>query len=258
MVRPKKLLTGIEDEVFNLANRPPFVDYDLLRSQQRRGRCRLEGAPAGLWMLHKWNKHSEVALHRDPAAISFFMKELPRHPDWHVKGYIDPMGWCHFRKCGSDAFLPRVEQGDGNTERIHIMFHSQPIKFVYSDVPAREDIYLFLKLNLTGLLTMGMSKAGLLLRDASTSEAARLLLDWEARHPYNISRLVKRRWNVRKKSDDSAADLFRRYTYAALRGINLKWPDKQSARRADWQTVLQSVGLNFQVHETESTPNNTR
>jgi len=251
--RPKKIPTGLEARVLQLVNAPPVVDADQMSSDRKLTWSRLDSVPPYTWMRRflgsPINKIDKVTFEE----LQLWSMIVPRHSKWDFRGFVSSNVMAiHFQKCHPGQLLPCVEDIGANTERFEAAFHSQPIKSVYSDIPLREDIYLFLKRNLKLFVGVGKTKSCLLLRDSSTETVRHRLMKWEEAHPYHISRLVKR------DSNGSAMKLFRRYTYAALRGIGMKWPDKPFSRRARWPEVLRSIGLNVQEFDTTATSRNSQ
>lgn len=248
----------MEAQVKRLADLPPRVDAKTLRRQLRLTWSRIENVPIESWM--RWWLVCNVS---DFDAVTVEQMEswaerLPRLPDWNFRGFLSLGDGCiKFRKCMPDQFLPRVSDQRDDVDLFTVAFHSQPIRSVYSDIPKREDVYLFLKLNLAAFFAVGKSQVGIFIRDHKTSAVRNRLLEWEAKHPYHISRLVTRRLKSRGSSRESPGELFQRYTHTALRGIGLHWPDKLFARRAGWPQFLLEVGLNVQVVDTQATKSNS-
>lgn len=197
------------------------------------------------WKLRPFSGECDTA----PAGqMEDWWEQLPRLPNWDFRGVVSRNGdGVIFRKCMPDQFIPRKSNKRDHEEPFTIAFHSQPTKSVYSEIPCREDIYLFLKLDLKAFFAVGKSRAGLFIQDRNTVAARRRLLEWEAKHPYQISRLVTRRLRSAGSVLESPEELFRRYTHTALWGIGLRWPDKPFARRAVWPESLRKIGLNVQV-----------
>lgn len=248
-------------------NCPPLVDASQMRSHQRVIWRRLDRVPPGTWM--RWPLRSRLEWqsgersHRVEGVCEVPVEELkswsgvlPRQPACHFQGFISSDGvWINFQKCLPGQCIPRVNGQRGNTSRFEVGFHSQPIHSSYSDIPLLEDVYLFIKLRLKRFFSVGKSKVCLLMQDDESSDVCDRLLKWEAEHPYHISRLIKRRMIAGTDPQESADELFQRYTYAALRGIGLKkkWPDKLYKRRDAWPDLLRSIGLSVQVLETAAT-----
>jgi len=188
-----------------------------------------------------------TGLHRGARVLECLQK-LPAAPEQHIRGFLASR-YAHFRIGGEDEYLPlRPRQWQRNPYRVYakdapkeVVFHSQPTGCIYSEIPAREDIYWFLKWPHRVLVTVGRKRIGVLRKDERTNRCAERLSDWERDSRARMRRIIKRH------PDKSPRHHFRHYAFAALRALDLEWPGKLSKRRKFWPLVLEEFGLDVTV-----------
>jgi hypothetical protein len=160
---------------------------------------------------------------------------LPTDPNHHVRGYFEN-GWLNYRVGCEDDYLPFSPCPPGRTKKLHF-FHSQPTRSVHSEIPAREDVFRFLKFESELLLVLGRRNIGVLRRCDRTLKFSAAIRVWEAGHPHEIARILAR------SPEQSPQETFRRYAKVALKAIGLRWPDKNYKRRSDWPNRLEEIGI---------------
>lgn len=240
MARPKKKLAGAELRAWNLAHHPPVIKRSHRVSQARKSKADLSQHEPNHWI--EWRiKGFDWADERFDESVPVLKKFT--HSSWHLRGYLDGRRAFFRVDKDGDQYLPCRGhlKGTSQGEFMRCEFHSQPIHSVYSDIPAREDVYRFIKHDTEVFISIGKTRIGFFQKDKNTELTQQKLEEWEANHSYLISRLRKR------QPDDSAQKTFRRYSYAALRGIGLKWPDKQFKRRQTWPELFEDLGILLKV-----------
>ena len=233
MPRQKRVFSGDALRTYQLAERWPIYDE----------RC-------GGWQSKKIPRHYLLRriLHasswpHDPPPIES-LSVLPTDRELHVRGYLESR-LVRYRIAEEDSYLPLrdprgIAPGGWPYDRPkNTIFHSQPMKCIYSEIPAREDIYWFIKFFHKTLVTVGKKRIGIFTKNRDQSDPLReSLLCWEQQNRYRIFRIRKRH------PTESPEQHFRRYAAAALRALGLQWPRKRSKRRKLWpQVFAQQLGL---------------
>lgn len=236
MARPRKQLVGTELIAWGLAHHPPVIHKRHRTDQAKKSKRDLSKNEPNHWI--------ERRLGGDEWNIESYDESVPvlkkfTHLSWHLRGNLDGRRVFFRVDKDGDHYLPCRGhlKGTSQGEFMRCEFHSQPTRSVYSDIPAREDLYRFIKHDTELYISIGKTRIGFFRKDKDTELTRQRLEDWEASHSHLISRLRKRHPN------DSAQKTFRRYSYAALRGIGLKWPDKQFKRRQTWPELFKDLGV---------------
>lgn len=240
MARPKKQLTGAELRAWNLAHYPPVIHKRHRIDQAKKSKRDLSKNEPNHWI--EWRiRGEEWDGERYEESVPVLKKFT--HSAWHVRGYLDGRKAFFRVDKDGDQYLPCRGhlKGTSQGEFMRCEFHSQPTRYLSSDIPAREDVYRFIKHDTEVFISIGKTRIGIFQKDKNTELARQRLEDWEASHSYRISRLRK------SQPNDSAQETFRRYSYSALRGLGLKWPDKQSKRRQNWPELFEDLGILLKV-----------
>ena len=228
MPRRKREFTGDALRTYQLADRWPIYDE----------RC-------GGWQRRKIARHYLASsLPQSPPPPIEILQVLPTDRELHVRGFLESR-LVNYRIAEEDSYLPLRDPrgfapGGWPYDRPkNTIFHSQPTKCIYSEIPAREDIYWFIKFFHKTLVTVGRKRIGIFNKNRDQSDPLReSLLCWEQQNRYRIFRIRKRH------PTESPEQHFRRYAAAALRALGLQWPRKRSKRRKLWPQVLaQQLGL---------------
>ena len=229
MPRQKRKFTGDALRTHQLADRLPIID-DWCSGWQRRN----------------------IALHYlafsppdSPPPPIEVLQVLPTDRELHVRGFLESR-LVRYRMGEEDSYLPLRDPawvgfvtGFRYDRPKYTIFHSQPTKCIYSEIPAREDIYWFIKFFHRALVTVGRKRIGIFRKNRDQSDPLReSLLSWEKENSYRIFRIRKRH------PTESPEQHFRRYAAAALRALGLQLPRKRSKRRKLWpQVFAQQLGL---------------
>ena len=225
MPRQKRVFSGDALTTYLLAHQQPLLDTKIHYMWRK-----IE--------LHYW---SQVRKFGDPppAPRMEAVFSLPTLRTFHLRGFMASREiW--FRRGDQDDYLPLrfPKRRFSSLERPkYVIFHSQPTECIYSEVPAREDIYWFIKFPHRVLMTVGRKRIGIFQKDERTEALAARLQSWEQQNRYRIFRIRKRH------PTESPEQHFRRYASAALRAMGLEWPRKRSKRRKLWPQVLDQLGL---------------
>ena len=225
MPRQKRAFSGDAQTTYQLAHQQPLLDTKI-----RYLRKKIE--------LHYWSQVRKFGCTpRAPRMEAVF--SLPTSRTFHLRGFLASREiW--FRRGDQDDYLPLrfPKRSFSSLERPkYVIFHSQPTECIYSEVPAREDIYWFIKFPHRVLMTVGRKRIGIFEKDERTEALAARLQSWEQQNSYRIFRIRTRH------PSESPEQHFRRYASAALRAMDLEWPGKRSKRRKLWPHVLEQLGL---------------
>jgi hypothetical protein len=240
MARPRKKLSGAELRAWNLAHYPPVIHKRHRTDQAKKSKKYLPENAPNHWIERRLGGH-DWNLERYDESVQV-LKEFT-HSSWHLRGYLDGRRAFFRVDRDGDNYLPcrSVLKGTSLGEFMRCEFHSQPTRSAYSDIPAREDVYRFIKHATEVFISIGKTRIGIFQKDMNTELTRQRLEEWEASHSQLISRLRKRH------PDDSAQETFRRYSYAALRGVGLKWPDKPFKKRQNWPELFEDLGILLKV-----------
>jgi len=227
MPRQKRVFSGDAQTTYLLAHQEPILDTKICYQQKK-----IE--------LHYWSQVRKFG-RTPPAPRIGAVFSLPASPTFHLRGFLASREIC-YRKGDQDDYwplrVPNLSFSSKNLERPkYVIFHSQPTECIYSEVPAREDIYWFIKFPHRVLMTVGRKRIGIFQKDERTEALAARLQSWEQQNSYRIFRIRTRH------PSESPEQHFRRYASAALRAMGLEWPRKRSKRRKLWPQVLEQLGL---------------
>ena len=193
------------------------------------------------------------------------LRRLPTDPTKHLRGFVE-FRFAYYMFGGDNDPLPlrslRSRLHSKQDRPKAVVFHSKPTDDVYSDIPDRIDLYLFLKHRHEQTVAVGRDTIAVLEKDERTVDLIVRLWEWEADHPYHLTRIKKR--PRRRKLDATevteemqAYDDLSRYAAAALRGVGLEWPGKKSKRRKLWPDCFRDLGVVVTTHDRILKPANS-
>jgi hypothetical protein len=220
MPRQKRAFSGDAKTTYQLAHQQPILNT--------RVDCEWKKIKVHYWsQVHKFGP-------QPPRMEAVF--SLPTSPTCHLRGFLASRE-IYYRKGDQDNYWPLRFPKTTKDRPKYVIFHSQPTECIYSEVPAREDIYWFIKFPHRVLMTVGRKRIGIFRKDKRTEALAARLKSWEQQNRYRIFRIQTRH------PSESPEQHFRRYASAALRAMDLEWPGKRSKRRKLWPHVLEQLGL---------------
>lgn len=249
--RPRRKPSGDEKVAMNFTQWPAQVMRIDAIDRRRNAFRDLTKCQEGIW----YSLQTRLPGLEDSTSesdIRALLLKLPCHPNLHFRGFLQNCrGTVRFRvdRTG-ERYLPYLKR-NVLMDQLDCEFHSQPTRKVYSEIPAREDIYRFLKFSAKRFITVGQTRIGVFAKDDRVVETQRRLREWEEENSYQL-----RRFHARVKQSPNfagriAQETFRRYAYAALRAVGLEWPDRLNVRRRRWPECFDALGLEVSCYSRD-------